>query len=275
MMKLFIPASLLMLSACSGITQPQGEQSNPIEKTWELPYDLIEVSGLSATEEEDVVAMVQDEDGVLFFYDLASSEVIGDFEFGKHGDYEGVEKVGDDYWVLRSDGTLFQVKNVGTESQETIKHKTPLSEQNDCEGLGYDTNKGILLIACKGNPGLSGKSKKKRKAIYAFDLTTNELIEEPITLIKQKDLEEFYGGYLPFEPSAVAVDQVENQLIVLSSVGKTMVKVKYDGTIVDITELDEYDFEQPEGVILRKSKLLISNEGKQSEAKLVLYENNK
>ena len=270
MRKICFSIGVFFLVACNVIKK---ENTSSIDKVWELPYELEEVSGISSTDKENVVALVQDEEGKVFFYDLNEERVVDVFDFGKDGDYEGIEKVGVDYWVLRSDGTLFQIVNIGTENQQTVKHKTPLSEENDCEGLAFDAENNCLLIACKGRSSIKGKPHKKRRSIYAFNLLTNKLDKSPVIEIHLKDIE-IKNDNIPlgFAPSAIAVNALKNEIFLLSSVGNSLVVTNYSGEIIELIPLDEYDFKQPEGLLILDNKLLISNEGRGTESNLTLYE---
>ena len=73
-----------------------------------LPNVLLEISGLSWIG-NDQLACIQDEDGVIFIYDLRKEAIADQYEFGEDGDYEGIEIIGDDAWVLKSNGNLYRV----------------------------------------------------------------------------------------------------------------------------------------------------------------------
>lgn len=274
MIKGVVAGAMVLLTSCVALENRMGSEENRILKEWYLPYDLEEISGMTATDEKGVIAAVQDEEGIIFFYDLEKGEIIGSHEFAKHGDYEGIEKVNEDFWVLRSDGTLFQVSGLGTDNQQTIKHKTKLSEQNDCEGLTYFPEKNFLLIACKEKAEIKGKSKKSKKAIYAFDLSQKKLIKEPFVYIDIKKIEEYLNEPVGvFKPSAIAYDQDHQKIEVLSSVNQSLLTIDIHGEISDFIYLDESSFYQPEGlIILDSEQRLISTEGKGSDAKIMLYD---
>ena len=77
---------------------------SPSEK-YDLPDKLKEISGLSYYKENQLIC-VNDEQGKIFIYDINQQKIIDKIPFGKDGDYEGVEVVGDEVFVLKSDGKL-------------------------------------------------------------------------------------------------------------------------------------------------------------------------
>ena len=82
-----------------------------IIKKWNMPKDLIEVSGISYMDGQRF-ACIQDELGKIFIYNAASSSVEKEISFGAAGDYEELAVVGETIWVLRADGKLFEVSNI-------------------------------------------------------------------------------------------------------------------------------------------------------------------
>ena len=141
---------------------------NP-DRKWELEDRLNEISGLGFID-EDRLACIQDEKGNIYIFSLESGEVERKIDFEKDGDYEGIEVVGDDAWIIRSQGDLYRVSNfMDQDRRETKKFKTLLSKGNEPEGIGYDAVNDGLLIACKGAP-LIEEDNTDFKAVYFFDL---------------------------------------------------------------------------------------------------------
>src|SRR5690606_38986530 len=122
-----------------------------------------EVSGIAYLG-DDRIAAVQDEDGIIFIYDLNQSAIINEIKFGKPGDYEGIAIVSSSAYVLRSDGTIFEVKNFESDHPVTTPYVTDLKDQFNYEGLCFDKKNNRLLIAAKE------KAKDKYKPVFAFNL---------------------------------------------------------------------------------------------------------
>ena len=99
--------------------RPVGGNSDgyKIVKKWELPTPLDEISAMAWIGDGRVVS-VQDEDGVFFIYDMQSSQITRSVQFGAGGDYEGIAAVGNDVYVLRSDGVILRFRLIKTESRK-------------------------------------------------------------------------------------------------------------------------------------------------------------
>ncbi|MFB3132322.1 MAG: SdiA-regulated domain-containing protein [Rhodothermales bacterium] len=249
-----------------------------------LPNRLREISGLTVLDDQRLGA-VQDEKGKLYVLNLHTGEIEDDPRFDKDGDYEGLARVGDRVFVLRSNGTLYEITNWRAKKLETVKHKTPLSAKYDTEGLVYDEAHARLLIACKE---YAGKGLKNRKAIYAFDLETKTLLDEPVFTIdiraftEQTDAgglnDQIRRAVQPaldlsgFKPSALALHPITGELYVLSSVRKALVVLNPAGAMTAVWVLPEKRFRQPEGLaFLPNGDLFIASEGSGKKAVIMRF----
>ncbi|MEP7168080.1 MAG: hypothetical protein ABI855_01790, partial [Bacteroidota bacterium] len=110
----------------------------PLNKLHDLPYSLKkpsekyflqrklkEVSGLSLVSDKEA-ALIEDENGSLFFYNFEKKTISKTIPFAKDGDYEDLNIRGDTAYILESNGVLFEVKNFkGTPSDILVnKYKT-------------------------------------------------------------------------------------------------------------------------------------------------------
>ncbi len=246
------------------------------EQVIELPKHLKEISGLTYLGKNQL-AGIQDEDGYIFLFDLKKGKEEEKIKFQKDGDYEGIAKAGKKIFILRSDGTLFKVKDVDTKKQETKKYNTHLNVDNDTEGLCYDKKHDRLLIACKDDPG-EGKKLKGKRAIYAFDLKKKELKKKPVYKIDLKEvkhwLEERGEGVknFQFKPSGIAVHPLTGEVYIIATAGKLLVVLNESGDIQHVHKLSSFMFKQPEGIAFtEKGDLLISNEGKWGKGNILRF----
>jgi uncharacterized protein YjiK len=178
--------------------------------------------------------------------------------FSLPGDFEGIEVVDSDVYALTSSGTLFSFNINQPEDVERIK--TPLSWKNDLEGLAYDKKNNQLLIACKAKAGLASKEIKGR-AIYSLNLADNKLSVEPVIILKKSALKEF-RKVDKFNPSAIAIDPITNNIYILASSGNLLVVLDAKYNIKTVIKLSPKVYKQPEGVCFSpKGDLYISNEG--------------
>ncbi len=257
------------------------------DKTFKLEGALDEISGLGITPADSKLIAVQDEKGKIYVLDKKNGEIERKISFWKDGDYEGVEPVGNDIFVVKSSGTLYEVTHPGSKTQEVIKHKFFFNKKYDVEGLCYDEKNNRLLLACKGKPG-DGKEFEAQKAVYALDLATFKMGATPAFTISQdeintylerdpklKNLEILLEFFHPsqsefgFSPSAIAVHPITDNVYITSSVGKLLVILNPAGEIIHIEKLKSKIHPQPEGLCFEKDgTLYISSESKSKDARI-------
>jgi hypothetical protein len=148
-----IPTVLTVLLLGCGATFTNNEKitgynlTKP-DNTFLLPDTLHEVSGLTDID-STTFACIQDENGILFIYDAKNNVIKKQYTFNLDGDYEGITRVDQNIYVLRSDGTLFEISNYTSDNFKLTSYTTGIPANNN-EGLCYDQENKRLLIACKG-----------------------------------------------------------------------------------------------------------------------------
>ena len=258
-------------------------------KVLALPGKLMEISGLSYHPTKHQLLAIHDEKGFIYFINKETGKIEETVDFGKRGDYEGVEKVGNKIYVIKSNGTLSVFDLDKNKPEEKIK--TPLSLTNDVEGLGYLESEHALLIACKGKASIDKDEKiKKTKAFYQFNLTDQKFIEEPWLLVTDESLVKRVKQHFPkekhskkfieklkdrvktFSPSGIAVHPITQHIYILSSQGKTLLEFSPQKELHALHFLDK-KHAQPEGICFSpEGDLFISNEGKGLSPKIFIYE---
>ena len=238
---------------------PLGAQENVLdlsrlELLAQLPDGLEEVSGLGLAGDE--LLAVADEEGEVYRLDRGTGAVKTRARFWKDGDYEGIEVVGEDVWVVKSTGTLYRIQQQGKEGQTVEKYNTWLTGENDVEGLGYDAANHRLLLACKDDARDDGRPKEDRY-VFSFDLATRVLAEEAVyTIDRGEALEDF-------APSALAVDPTDGKLYLTSSVEDLLLILEADGSFHSVYELDSELLPQAEGLAIGPDGILyISTEAR-------------
>jgi uncharacterized protein YjiK len=226
----------------------------------ELPDKLSEISGLTWYQPE-LLAAVEDEEGVIYLIQPATGSIQCELRFAGPGDFESIAYNNGCFYVLTSSGLLYTVDHL--DPTVSTRAKTSLTWRNDVEGMCYDTVSDLLLIACKEQPSTRLAKDEKGKAVYALDINENRLIVPPAFTIKKKYLEPFLGEKPTFKPSAIAIDPITCNLYVLASVGKLLIVVSPDGTVLAVERLKPKQFRQPEGIAFSpEGHLFISNEAK-------------
>ncbi|MGM0566861.1 MAG: SdiA-regulated domain-containing protein [Bacteroidota bacterium] len=262
---------------------------NPSE-TYLMPDELEEISGIHLTPEGHF-ACIQDEDGIIFIYDTAQRKVIEEIEFGPDKDYEDIELIGEDAYVLESDGDIRWVKDYRHTNRETIRFDTEMSSDNDAEGLTYHEASHSLLIACKGKASLSDDlDMEGYRAVYRFDLNNHELLTAPVMLIKLDDLMDYSNlnpfakisyklaamldsnGDIRFQPSAISIHPDSEEIYILSFTSTMLAVYDAHGSLKTAKDLNKRIFLQPEGLCFdQKGTLYISNEGNGGTANVLKF----
>ncbi len=236
----------------------QGKSIHIIDR-WELPEVLEEVSGISYIG-NNLMACIQDEDGIIFIYNLEKRKIEQEIEFAGAGDYESISVAGSTAYVLRSDGTIYEVSNF-LSSQPVIKtlytHK--VSGKN-FEGLEYDRKNNRLLLSVKERSG------KEFRPVYSFDLQTAQLEEEPVMKILFRDSIFSELGKKPsykfLRPSEISIHPQTGKIFLLEGNNPKVLILNKEGVPEKIHLLSRKQFRQAEGLTLGENgEIFISNEG--------------
>jgi uncharacterized protein YjiK len=229
-----------------------------VEQQWEMPNDLREISGMAFINDNQL-ACIQDEFGIIFIYDLKKEEVTNKIGFAGKGDFEGIAMVGFTAYVLRSDGVITEIKDIRNgEHISIIIHPTGMSKLQNTEGLCYDKEKNRLLISCKG----SNLDKSASNSVWAFDLKSKELLPEPILTINTNDpVFNKEEETEMFQPSEIAFNALNKDFYFTDSPANKLFIVSNDGKIRE-KKLEKSVLPQPEGLAINnKGELFLSSEG--------------
>lgn len=280
-------AFTLLSSNWSGNNSIEYNIENPHRK-FELPAILQEISGITELDDSHVIC-VQDENGIIFVLDIYTGEITNQYRFGNDGDYEGITRVDNTLYILRSDGMLIELTNWDSKNIKTEIYNTNIPAKNN-EGLCYDSFNHRLLIGCKSKPG-QGPEYKNIRSIYAFDLEKKELSHSPIyefnvseiadsvrskgieipKKVKKKTgkiVENFKLGI-----SAIAIHPQTGDLHMLSAVDYLYMNFDAKGNLKQIKQLPKDLYPQAEGItFLENGKMIITSEGVNGNAFLHVIE---
>jgi len=255
--KIFI---LFILTSLSLHIQAQDRPPYDLESPkiiYTLPDYLEEVSGLTYFNTNQL-AMHNDEKGRMYVFDLKKRAVVQRVRFDGDGDYEGIERVGEYIYIVKSNGNLYRF-NVNIEGV-VEKIETPFDSKNNVEGLGYNPKTNHLLIALKDD-GDTPDVKVAGKAIYGYNLNEKTFDKLPHFSVSHKDMERVLGKDYKFHPSAVAVHPLTEEVYVLSAHKRALMVFGKDGKPKNLTDLKRSLFPQPEGIAFSpEGDLYISNE---------------
>jgi len=272
----------------NGMNRGSGYDLSAPDRIYTLPPVLQEVSGLTAIS-NSTVACIQDEYGIVFFYDLNGSKIERTLVFGMEGDYEDIARAGGTLYVMRSDELLVEISNFISEDFEVSSREAKVPGRN-VEALCYDRDNDRLLITPREVSHDDPPDKDKR-FIYAFDRATGKVLEKPVISLDIKQIEKFTidheikvpmkgkkGKKTPdinLEPSAMAINPVTHRLFVLDAPERLLLVFDLYGKIKWLERLDKDLFPQPEGItFLVNGDMIISNEGRNKEPTLLRYSYN-
>ena len=289
-----IPTVLTILLLGCGATFTNNEKitgynlTKP-DNTFLLPDTLHEVSGLTDID-STTFACIQDENGILFIYDAKNNVIKKQYTFNLDGDYEGITRVDQNIYVLRSDGTLFEISNYTSDNFKLTSYTTGIPANNN-EGLCYDQENKRLLIACKGKIG-KGPEYKDKRVIYGFDLQTKTLTSEPVFDFDLKVIKDFATNknihlptktskkngqpitepFIKFGTSAIGIHPVTKKLFLLSASDYLLFIFNMKGDIEHIEQLNPTTFNKAEGITFYENgDMLITNEGQDKKPTLLFF----
>lgn len=273
--------AILILTACNtGQIKTQriaGYNIKSPDASVILPDVLHEISGITFIDTSTLVC-IQDERGILFFFDIIKNEISRQKEFYTKGDYEGIARAGDTIYVLRSDGVLYEIADFKSDDIIVNPFKTEIPSK-DNEGLCYDGESNRLLIACKENTG-KGDLSKDNRYIFGFDMISKNLMREPAFTFDIDGLKDFakinnidlplknskkglaVEPDLKFRASGIAIHPVTGRLYLLSAEDHLLFIFDRSGSVQHMIRLNQVMFNQPEGItFLENGDMFISNEG--------------
>ena len=247
--------------------------SHPSKK-WILPEELKEISGQVWIDKNHLLA-IEDLHPILYVIKLSGKATVEKQTAfkkvsDKKKDIEDVALVKNTVYALWSHGVLYKIKD-WQNNPETRKLETPLSKENNTEGLCYDPVSHDLLIACKNESDVEDQ-KKSTRSVFEFNLKADTLITEPFMLIHKKDFKKVADEKLEFFPSAIAVHPVTHDIYILSTKDtKCMAVYGYKGELKSFQIIDKDLLLQPEGICFAQDgTLYISSEGKHGTPPVLL-----
>jgi hypothetical protein len=247
--------------------------------SWPMPQELFEISSI-AWLGDDKIAGVQDQKGIIYSYDLASKKVDKKISFGADGDYEGLTYAGGHYFVMRSDGYMFEVDQSGKVLNE---YDLPLTEKDNVEPFYFDAAKNRMLIGQK-----DGEKGATSKRFFAFDLASRKFDPNPVYTIdlndsivacgsagsgqskgKKTGKKKGKGAGAAIRPSEIVIDPKSKDIFIADGPNQRILVLSPDGKPKYYLLLDKNSFPQVEGMLFTPSgELYISTEGAKGPAKI-------
>jgi uncharacterized protein YjiK len=255
------------------------------EFTFNLDNELKEISGLSFVSNEQF-ACIQDEQGILYIYNVQSAGLDKRIPFGAKGDYESVAIAGDDAWILSSQGQLTHLKDYAGKKPQKKNYNTGLNPSFNFESMCYDKEGNRLLIMAKDK-----SEDKSKKDIYSFNPGSKTMDPGTVYSVSFSDMKkildrnDFPGlsGKLKkalegddinelFRPTDLSINPVTSEIYIISSVSNLLLILDKSGKLVFLCPLEDSRFMQPEGIAFDETgNLFISNEGQNAKPNILKF----
>lgn len=262
---------IALLSACHS-TSSSGEhkQVNSIQQQGfdlnnreaiSLPAALEEVSGHTfLPAKEDVLYAIQDENGIVYAFNLKTKQIEDTIPFGPDGDYEGITTDGTNFYVLKSNGDIYSFPVQGTPNIADVKVFKNTFGKGEYESLGIDTVRKELVVLCKS---CKDDRKKAQSTGYLlkYDQNGDITVDRPfiVDLAAAKSLDSKFPKV--FNPSAITKKHSSDEWYILSSIDKLLLITDANFQPKAVLPFSRKHYEQPEGIAFdSKENLYISSE---------------
>ena len=233
---------------------------------YRLPEKLNEISGISPVS-ESLIACIADEKGIVYFYDMRLREIVHEIRFTDKGDFEDLVVTGDVIYVLNSNGEIWTIAQYMDAKRTVSSSRLQIEQPFELEGLcAKDT---YLLTAAKF---YHNKKRNSRTLLPVWPVSLPSMqVAAPLFLIPD-NVGDISKPNLPFHTSAICFDSTANEFLLLSTFTKLLLRCSTSGEIIQRIVLPENLFTQPEGLcITAGGQLLISNEGKEGKATVIVF----
>lgn len=241
---------------------PEGYDLSKPER-FKMVEGLTEISGLAFHNgNPDTVFAEQDEEGRVFYFRLGD-KTASFLKFGKHGDYEDIAILKDQFVLLRSDGVLFTFpfSELKKDKSDQVKEWDNMLPQGEYEGIHADNATGQLYVLCKH----CAEDKTSKQVSGHILQWTADAGFKPVGnfSIDIKTVEKLIGvKKINFHPSGLAKNPATGEWYIISSVNKLLLVTAGDWQVKQVFRLDPSLFPQPEGIAFdNQNNLYISNEG--------------
>jgi uncharacterized protein YjiK len=238
---------------------------------WELPNALREVSGLAATPDGRVFAH-GDERALIVELDVPRQRVAKTFSMGRQtarGDFEGLAVVEGRFWLVTSDGILYESAEGANGAQVPFRmYDTGVGAQCEVEGLAYDPTAGALLLACK-TP--RARALRGMVAVFTWSIQRRALVSRGGVRVRADSVARS-AGVSTFHPSGIERDPTTGHWLLVAAQERAVVEITPAGRVVAGAALARQRHRQAEGIAIASDlTLLIADEGAGRRPTLTTY----
>lgn len=247
-----------------------GEGRDKPVARWLMPAQLSEISGLALTPDGRLFAH-NDESARITELDYRRGTVIKQFFVGKEGlrgDFEGLAYAGDRFYLLSSEGTLYEFREgADGERVEYTAHDTHLGKECEFEGVAYDSAASSLVLACKN---VAVKKFKDMLVLYRYSLGDSggaRLSELTVPLSEAIGK----NGWKQLRPTDITVDPSNGNYVLVAAQEKALVALTPAGVVLFSRPLGGRHPQSEAIAITRDSILIIGDESLATPGSITLY----
>lgn len=219
-----------------------------------------EISGIVLFPDEHKIMAINDEEGRIYQIDVNATQPYPYYKFARNGDYEDICHTDSGWFVLKSNGSLFQVQGLFTDSVSSEHYKLPKNGKKEFEATYYDSAKNSIIMICKN---CEDDKRLGVTSAYRFDLATKTFDTTAVYEFDNREIAHLAGSDMRFfKPSAAAIHPIEKRLYIVASVNGLLVIADLQGHVQEAYNLKHRLFLQPEGLAFAPNgDMYISNEG--------------
>ena len=238
---------------------------------WGLPNRLKEISGLAVTS-TDRLFTHNDERAVIYEIDVAGQLIAKAFALGDpviRGDFEGLFVLEDRFFLVTSDGVLFEsVEGDDEERLDYNMYVTGAGRLCEVEGLAANVERTRLLLVCK-----TPRARELRSwvTLLPWSIEARRLVPEEAVRIPLESFTDRVKGK-EFSPSGLSQAPGSDHFLLVAARQNAIAEISLDGRLLDITSLDKGRHQQTEGIaFLSDGTLILADEGTGRRGRLTFY----
>jgi len=238
---------------------------------WKLPGRLREVSGLATTRDGRLFGH-DDERAVIYEIDYQEGAFVKAFSMGEppaHADFEGVAVVDDRFYLVTSDGRLYESAE-GEDDQRMLfnTYDTGVGRYCEVEGLTFEPSDRSMLVLCKQ---ARAKALKDFVTVYRWSIDARRMAADSLIQIPLRDVTSQIDGK-SFSPSGIERHPETGTYLVVAAREDAIAEFSPRGEVLGVFKLPDKIHRQVEGIALgRDGSLLLADEGGGGRARLSVY----
>lgn len=269
--------ALTLLSGCDmqSYNSPTGYDLERPQKS-ELGKVLNEISGISYNPNDSSILAISDSKRKVFEINFKKQR-LRDYTrdiIEADQDIEDIVNMEESLFLLSSKGLLYEVPLNDPDTTQVKSYPFWADGKNDFESMYYDAKANGLILLCKSCANDKGE---QRRSAYRFDLQTRQFDTTAHYTISTTDVKTMLKDEeAKFDPSAAAINPVDQRLYILSSAGNLLVIADTQGKPLESYRLNPDEHPQAEGIAFAPNgDMYISNEGKYGHPTLQVFRYNK